>query len=300
MKHTRSASCSMAPDSRRSLSWGRLPSIPSRLSTPRFNWLSAMMGDIQLFGQSLERTRDGAHLFLTASERHSARIHQLKVVDDDDSHPMLTHQTAGLCTQFEHRERRRVVHIERRVVKFLNLIVEAAPIRKAQAARSLSCRPESHTRSQSDGSPTARCSFRARTRQRRLAVYRHVFGHRKDKGSFSHRRTRRDDDQVGVLPARSHLVELVESACQTAQTVGARRSLLKHVIRFLNHRINLRIVFLHVLLGDFEELSLSFLHQVVHILRFVESLGLYLAGESDQLARQKLLRDDARMVFDMG
>ena len=34
----------MAPDSRKSLNWGRFPSLPSRLSTPRLSWLRAMMG----------------------------------------------------------------------------------------------------------------------------------------------------------------------------------------------------------------------------------------------------------------
>lgn len=44
MKQTISASCSMAPDSRRSLSCGRFPSIPSRVATTRFSWLRAIMG----------------------------------------------------------------------------------------------------------------------------------------------------------------------------------------------------------------------------------------------------------------
>ena len=44
MKATRSASCSMAPDSRRSESCGRL--LPPRDSTERFNCESAMIGTL--------------------------------------------------------------------------------------------------------------------------------------------------------------------------------------------------------------------------------------------------------------
>ena len=51
MNITTSASCSMAPDSRRSESIG-LP--PLRSSTLRLSWLSAMIGHLQLLGQLLE------------------------------------------------------------------------------------------------------------------------------------------------------------------------------------------------------------------------------------------------------
>ena len=68
-------------------------------------------GDVQFLGQSLQRTRNGADLFLTATERHTAGIHQLQVVDDNELHPVLAHQSACLGTQFENGERRRVIHV---------------------------------------------------------------------------------------------------------------------------------------------------------------------------------------------
>lgn len=73
--------------------------------------------------------------------------------------------------------------------------------------------------------------------------------------------------------------------------------LLKHLIRFLNDRVDLRIILLHVLLRDFEQFSFRFLHQVVHVLGFVESLCLDVAGKGNQFACKKLLRDDTCVIF---
>ena len=92
----------------------------------------------------------------------------------------------------------------------------------------------------------------------------------------------------------------METTRKSAQTVGTGCCLLQHLVGLLNDRINLRVILLHVLLRDFEELPFGLLHQVVHILRFVERLGLYAACERNQFTRQKLLGNDAGMVFNVG
>ena len=55
-------------------------------------------GDIKLLGQHLEGARDGADLLLSVTEVHTAGIHELQVVDDDDLDLMLTYETTSLGT----------------------------------------------------------------------------------------------------------------------------------------------------------------------------------------------------------
>ena len=91
----------------------------------------------------------------------------------------------------------------------------------------------------------------------------------------------------------------METACKTTQTVGTCGSSAKHLIRFLYHRIDLRIIFLHVLLRDFEQTSFGFLHYIVHVFSLVESLFLNVACESYELSGKVFLCYYACVVFDM-
>ena len=79
MNNTMSASCSMAPDSRRSLNCGRFPSMPSRASTPRFNCDKAMMGMSSSFAN---QTLAQIELF-THTEKYPVGVYVLpKILDE--------------------------------------------------------------------------------------------------------------------------------------------------------------------------------------------------------------------------
>src|SRR5215212_7791692 len=92
MNMTRSASCSMLPDSRRSDSSGRLS---GRDSTARDSWDTAMTG--------------------TPSSRASIfGPHELEVVDDDQAEVAARVQPPRLGAQLEDAEVARVVHVQRR------------------------------------------------------------------------------------------------------------------------------------------------------------------------------------------
>ena len=86
----------------------------------------------------------------------------------------------------------------------------------------------------------------------------------------------------------------------TRQAVLVGCCLLDDIHRILDDRVYLRIVLLHVTLSQFEQRTLRLLHQVVYIHRLIERLCLDVAGERYQLARQRLLGDDTRMILDIG
>ena len=74
---------------------------------------------------------------------------------------------------------------------------------------------------------------------------------------------------------------------------------MQHVVSIIDHRVNLDIILLHVQLRQLKQLSLGLLHQFVDVLRWIESLLLYAAGVSDQIACRRFLRNDARMIFNV-
>ena len=213
---------------------------------------------------------------------------------------MLAHQTPGFRTQLENGQRRRIVHIKRGIIQLGDFIIQLRPfVRRQLSAFQFLARNLAHVDNHTvDQLHVAH--FQREHGYRNLHVHRHLLGHGEHESRLSHGRTGCNDDQIGVLPTGSHLVQLFEAAAQPAQSVAARRRLLQHVVSLANHGIDLRIVFLHVLLRNLEELSLGLLHQVVHIHRRVESFRLHQTGESNQLTCQEFLRDDTGMVFDMG
>ena len=84
--------------------------------------------NIQLFGQSLQRTRDRRNLLLTTTKSHTISIHQLKIVDHDHLHALFANKSTSLRSQLENREGRRIIHIDRRARKQTQLRVETLPL----------------------------------------------------------------------------------------------------------------------------------------------------------------------------
>ena len=255
--------------------------------------------DIQLLGQSFQRAGNRTHLFLTAAERHTAGIHQLKVVDDNDPYPMLANQTTGFGTKLEYGKRRSIVHIQRRIQQVTQFIIQLLPFVVGKlSALNLLTRNFAHI-----GDKTVHqlhvTHFKGEQGDRVAEIHGDVLCHGKHERRFTHGRTGGYNDKVGVLPTGSHLVQLRKSALEAAQTVGTGGGFLNKVVRFGNDRIDLRIVLLHVLLGNLEQLAFGFLHQVVHIERLVERFGLDIAGECYQLACQRLLGDNTGVIFDV-
>ena len=212
---------------------------------------------------------------------------------------MLAYQTACFRTQLENGQRRSIIHIERRIQQVLQLIVQLLPfvIRQLSALDFLT-RNLADIRNQTVHQLDV-THFKREQRHRIPIINGNILRHRKYESRLTHGRTGSDNNKVGILPAGSHLVQFREATFKTAQTVGSRRSFLNQLIGFVNHRIDLRIILFHVLLRNLKKLAFRFLHQVVHIQRLIKSLALDIARKCNQLTRQRLLRNDTCMVFNM-
>ena len=84
-------------------------------------------------------------------------------------------------------------------------------------------------------------------------VYGHVLSHGDDEGRLTHSRAGSDDDEVGVLPARGHLVDVGEACGETTDPLLAISGDLHLVDRSLDQRIDGYEVSGRVLLCDLEE-----------------------------------------------
>ena len=182
--------------------------------------------NIQLFRQSLQRTADRTNLFLAAAKCHTTRIHQLKVVNNDDSHPMFTYQTTRLSSKFKHRQRRRIIHVKRCIHQILQFIVQLLPFIICQLpAFDFLARNLADIRNQTVHQLNV-THFKREQRHRVPVIHRNILSHWKNESSLTHSRTGSYNNKVGILPTRSHLIKFRETTLQTTQTIGSSRSFL--------------------------------------------------------------------------
>ena len=257
-------------------------------------------GNIQLLGQSLQRTRDDRHLLLTRREAHAVGIHQLQVVNHDNLHAMLANQTAGLGTQLENGETRGIVDVKRCTQQVVDALVQAVPLIRLQlTVQNLRTLNLTGIRDETVYQLHVR-HFEREESHRHLVVGSNVLGHREGKRRLTHGRTTGNNHKVAGLPAAGDVVQLVIARRYTRQAVLVGCGLLDDIDGVLDNGVYLGVVLLHVALSQFEQRTLGLLHQIVDINGLVEGLGLDIAGKGNELTGQRLLGNNTGMVLNIG
>jgi len=176
--------------------------------------------NIQLLRQTFQRTRNGTYLFLTTTKRHTTCIHQLQVVDNNNPHSMLTHQTAGFCAKLKYRQRRSIIHIQRRIQKVTQFIVQLLPF----IIRQLSTLDFLTWNFARIGYQTIYqlyvTHFKRKHSYRIAIIHRNILCHRKHERRLTHCRTGSNNNKVGSLPTGSHLIKFGKTTLQTTQTIS--------------------------------------------------------------------------------
>ena len=199
---------------------------------------------------------------------------------------MFTYQTARLCPELENRKRRSVIHIKRRIQQIFQFIVQLLPFVSGQLpALNLSALDFTNIRYQTVDQLDI-THFKREQCYRIPEVHSDILGHGKHESRLTHGGTGGNNNKVRILPAGSHLVQFRKTTLKATQTVGSCRSLLNQFVGLVNDRINLRVILLHILLRDLKQLAFRFLHQVVHIQRFIKSLALNITCKRNQFACQ--------------
>ena len=117
---------------------------------------------------------------------------------------------------------------------------------------------------------------------------------------LAHRRTRRDDDQVGGLEARRHLVEVREAARHAGDRVAAARASasMRSIVGQSSSLMREKPSDV-ALLRDLEDLLLGDVEQLGGGLPALERLADDRRRDLDEPAQQRLLADDLRVVLDV-
>ena len=202
-----SASCSMAPDSRRSESCGRWSVRPSGA---RLNCDSAMIGTPSSFARPFERPRDRRHFLLAALEPPAAR-HQLQVVDDQQVEAVLRLQPPRLGAHLEHADRCRVVDEHLGFGERAERVRQAAVVLLVQEPAAEAVRVDARLGRQHAHEQLLFRHFEAEEAHRHVGLRADVLRDVQHEAGLAHRRTRRHDDEIARLQAGRHLVEIVEA-----------------------------------------------------------------------------------------
>ena len=256
--------------------------------------------DVKLLGELLERTRNHTHLLLARAEFHARGVHKLQVVEDDNLHLVLAHETASLGAEFENREARSVVDKERRAVERRDACGELRPFGVGEAtATNLLALEFAHITDKAVNELQL-AHFEREHSHGSIVIHSHILSHGEHKRSFTHSGARGNNNEVARLPTRSDFVQIVVSGGKTAQTAVALGSDGDLIERLLDNGVDLRNIALDIALGNLEEFSLSLLEQVIDIVRLVESLALHHRTEGNQLTGKIFLRHNTRVILHVG
>ncbi len=115
-----------------------------------------------------------------------------------------------------------------------------------------------------------------------------------------HRRPRGDDDEVGLLESRRHLVEIGEAAGHAGDQPAMLLQLLDELIAGVDEIAQPHEPGSEAVFGDLENRSLRLVEQIVGVLLGVVGAAEDFGGRLDQPPQRRLLFDDLRVVLDVG
>ena len=208
-------------------------------------------------------------------------------------------QPAHLRTKLVNRQGRRIVDKQRRTGQRLDRRFEVLPLLGRQLSVAHVARVESRLADDQTHHQLLGAHFEREEGNPFFEIDRHVARQRQHESRLTHRRARRNDNQVGRLPAERQPVKVRKPGRHAAKPALAFRSLLDREQRFGQDIARLLHVALHVAFGHFENLAFGQVDQVGYVHRLVVRFLLYLGRRADQLALDELLGDDFAVKFDM-
>ena len=196
-----SASCSIAPDSRRSLIIGRLS---VRDSTLRLSCESAITGHFSSLASDFRpREISPMHGRPVLVAGAVAAAHQLQVVDDDQAElAALARLAAGAGAHLGGAERAALVDVEAHLAELLDRLREAPPLVVAQVAGAQVALVDAAERADHPQGELRGAHFHREHDDRQAFLDGHVLGDVERERGLAHRRPRRQHDQVARLQAR--------------------------------------------------------------------------------------------------
>ncbi len=136
--------------------------------------------------------------------------HQLHIVNQDDAQAVLGFQAAALGAHLHDGDIRRVVNIDRRFRQVADGVAYFPPVAILQEPRAQPVRVHLALRADHTGDQLLLRHLQAEDRRRQPLLHRNMLTYLDGKRRLSHGRAGRDDEQVGGLQARRHVVEVIK------------------------------------------------------------------------------------------
>ena len=288
---TRSASCSIAPDSRRSDSRG---SFDSRISGWRLSWRERDDRDAELAGEGLEPARDLRHLLdaVRVAVRRR-RLHQLEVVDDHEVQPGLRLEAAGLRPELHRADVRRVVDVHRRLgqgvhrrrdPREVHLLEEARPEALAVDVRDAREQPQDEL---------LLAHLEAEDADALLLADRRVLGDVEREARLADAGPGRDDDEVALLEAGRQRIEVREAGPDAADLAAVGVQVVEPVVGLVEERLQRGWKpDVDPLLADREQLRLGPVDRLLDLGGILVADAGDPARRADQVPQDRLALDD--------
>src|SRR6266852_1849880 len=280
MNMTTSASCSMAPDSRRSESWGPR----SSRSGARVSWL---------------RTRTGICSFLASAEA-AAGGDELEIVDDEERKAFVALEAAGLGADFEDGDGAGVVDPDGRGGDGAKGFGHAAPVFAGEMAGA-----EFVGVDLGDGGDEALEErllghFEAEHGDGLAGANSDVFGEVEGQRGFSLRGARGKDEQLGRLQTGGELVQLDVAGGDAGDALAFAEDFFEALEVVANDVLDREEADADAVFGDGEDGGFGVVEDGVGAIFALEGALLDVVRGMDEIAEDGFFFDDARVVLDVG
>jgi len=205
--------------------------------------------------------------------------------------------------QLQRIEPRRLVDEDGRFVQLSEGRSEAVPIARIEPARAQLLRVDPADRSEEAKGKLRGAHFHREEEHGKLELEADVLGHVEREARLAHARAARDDDEVAVLQARGHLVEVDEPG----GLAGDRRRIAMQLVQAVHH-VGEDVRHLREAFGgappglaDLEDARLGLVEELARLapLRAVRAVGDRRA-DLGELAHDGALADDLGIAADIG
>ena len=258
---------------------------------------------VEFLGQGLQGSGDLGNLVGTVVTTGTGDLHQLQVVDHDQTDvAVLTHQTPGPRAHLGRADTGGVIDEQFAIVEQVDRRSQARPVIVFELAGTHLGLIDTAERGQHTHDQRFAWHLEGVHQHRLFAAQHGVFHQVHREGGLTHRRTTGDDDQVGRLQAAGFLVEIRVASGQAGDRVGGVEQGIDAVDSLGQQLVDAdRATGLRPRFGDLEDLPFGFVEDFFGSAAFrVEGAVGDLGADADQLAQRRTLADDLRIGLDVG
>src|SRR6266436_4039091 len=290
MNMTTSASCSMAPDSRRSESWGPR----SSRSGARVSWLRTRTGICSSLARPL-RARE-----MLAIAKAAARGDELEIIDDEEGKAFVALEAASLGADFEDGDGAGVVNPDGGGGDGAEGFGHAAPVFAGEMAGAEFVGVDLGYGGDEALEERLLGHFEAEDGDGLAGADGDVFGEVEGQRGFSLRGTRGEDEQLGGLETGGELIELDVAGGDAGDALAFAKDFFEALEIVADDVLDREEADADAVFGELGDGGFGVVEDGVGAVFALKGALLDVVRGMDEIAEDGFFFDDARVVLDVG